>query len=319
MTFAGPLDMVVSIEDGLTSMTIPATGRAGARVLKLVVTDPSLQVDSSSEVPGTSGLAYLAARGWSTLYAESSAAALDGVLAWDEGTAEPVLSGSIITGGISLNILLSDPDAPIQTEPAGLEQFAELVPLPESSLALAATLWTVPSDSSTSSPSRELSAATAADPDARSTSASSWVLLVTGTDQALEQTNRDICDGISFHGIRQPDTEGRSRGPDELLEWQGPILPAAQGQSPDTEPESRRIGPGATFDHARQQTVPTRHGSQLHSEDRQANILGFMPMLSVVSVSTVIAGWIYRQRQRLRRPRPRGNGSRARESRGPSR
>ena len=63
-----------------------------------------------------------------------------------------MLPASITAGGVSLNVLLGGPDLPTSTDPGGVEQVAELVPLPETSLALAATLWTVSSDSPTTAP-----------------------------------------------------------------------------------------------------------------------------------------------------------------------
>ena len=104
--------------------------------------------DSSVEVAGASGLSYLAGAGLSGLDSGLSAGTVDEVFAGEDGEAtEPVLPASITAGGISLNVLLGGPDLPSKVDARGVEQVALLVPLPETSLALAATLWTVSSDS----------------------------------------------------------------------------------------------------------------------------------------------------------------------------
>ena len=169
MSYAGPLERFEMDDDFSTWPTTPlATGRATGHAFELYRHGParsrSIRVARS---PTRAGCLILrpAGRAVSSRYRQSSAG--DDVLAWEEGSTEPVSPASITAGGVSLNILLSGPDVPIHTEPGGLEQVAELVPLPESSLALAATLWTVPSDSPTSTPRWDLPAGKATDPDAR--------------------------------------------------------------------------------------------------------------------------------------------------------
>jgi hypothetical protein len=202
MSNVGPLELF-ELEDGFSTWTaaLSATGRATPHGLSFVVTDPSLQVDEMSEVPNTSGLSYLATGGGGTL--DSPRLSGDGALSWDDGLNEPISPTSITVGGASLNVLLSADQGLIETEPGSLEQFAELVPLPESSLALAATLWTVPSDSSTDSGPSDAPAGKPIDPDARNALASSWVLFVTGMDEALEQASRDIRDRDISRDARQ--------------------------------------------------------------------------------------------------------------------
>ncbi len=301
MSDAGPLEPI-EVDDGLaTSSAAPlATGRATANALSLLIINAGVQVDSTSELSNTSGLSYLATGGSAGLLSAPSAAAVDDWLAGDEGSTEPVLPVAITAGGVSLNILLGGADVPVQNEPGGLEQVAELVPLSESSLALAATLWSIPSDSPTSAPRWDLAPGKAADPDARKVAASAWALFVTGIDQALEQTCRDIQGGILSSEGRQGENEGHEGESDELLEWQGPILPAAQGGLPDTVPKSRPTGRSTTFNDAGQGTLQTRQDSQPTSDDSPPVMLGVMPTVSVVSVSSLIAAWFWRQYRRLR-------------------
>ena len=308
MSYAGSLESI-EMDDGILTWTAaaPATSRATGHALSFVVTDPSLQVEESSEVPNTSGLSYLATGDGATLYAPTSAG--DDVHAWDESSTEPISPALIIGGGVSLNVLLSGPDVSVNTEPVDLEQVAELVPLPQSSLALAATLWTVPSDSPTPSRRWDLSAGNPDDPDARKALASSWVVFVTAMDEAMKQTCRDIRDG-SFSGEgRHSGNEGPRGGPDELIDWKGPILPAGQGRLLEPKSKLPRSGRGATFDEAGQGTVRTQQDAQPHSDDGQPVVLGVMPMISVVSISTFCAGWFWRKWQRAQRLGLGGSGS----------
>jgi hypothetical protein len=309
MSYAGSLESI-EMDDVFSTWTAapPATGRASGHALSYIVTDPSLQFDARSEGPTISGLSYLATGGGSTLYTPTSAG--DDVHTSDESSSEPISPALIIGGGVSLNVLLIGPDMSVNTEPGGVEQVAELVPLPQSSLALAATLWSVPSDFPTASGRWDASSAGKADDaDARQAPASSWVLFVTGMDQALEQTSRDIRDGILSHDGRQSANEGPPGGPDELIDWQGPILPAGQGGLPEPKSKLPRTDPGATFGEAGQGTVRTQRNARPHSDDGQPVVLGAMPMISAVSISTLIAGWFWRKRQRGRRLGLGGRGS----------
>ena len=64
---------------------------------------------------------------------------------------------------------MAGPETPVQATADDLEQVAELIPLEESSLAMVATLWTVSSDSRTTSPERDVEPAGASlEPGARS-------------------------------------------------------------------------------------------------------------------------------------------------------
>jgi hypothetical protein len=295
MIMGGPMETVGPVDGFSTSMsTALATGRAVGREMNSFVADPSLQLDSSSEDSNTNGLFYLASGAWST-------GASDGSLALEENSTEPFLPGPITAGGVSLNILLADPDVPIRTEPDRLEQVAELVPLPETSLALAATLWTVPSDSPTSGAQSDLSSATATDSAAPLAAPSSSVNFVIGMDQALEQTYRDIREGMLYSHDGPPGIESPPGGEDELLDWHAPILPAGRGGSPVNETGSARTGGTGAFGEAGRMTLQSHEESPPDSHDGSPVALWAAPMISVVSVSTVIAGWFWNKRQRLRR------------------
>ena len=208
MSYSGPLESILETTGvSAFSTTTTATGRASTPV----IAGRSLQLDSYVEDSNLSGLSYLATGQGSALAFQSSTD--DDSLAWEESNTEPVPPGSITTGGLSLTNLLSGPDALTQPDPAGTEQVAELVPLPESSLALAATLWTVPSDSSTPPLRWHSPVEAATNANARAGAMSSWMLFVAGVDEALEQTCRELQENMPTSrggsNDRRPQLAGR--------------------------------------------------------------------------------------------------------------
>jgi hypothetical protein len=310
MSFAGSLESI-EMDDGFSPWTTTpqTTGRAIGHASNFFFTDPSLQLDVRNEGPSTTGLSYLASGGGgSTLYSPTSAG--DDLQIWDDDSTEPISSAAITLSGVSLSLLLSDPDLTIKTAPGNLDQFAELVPLPESSLALAATLWTVPSDSPSSSVRWDASTGRPIDPEVQKAATSSWILFVTGIDQALEQTSRGIRDGMFSHNPHQAADEGPAGAPDELIDWQGPILPGSQGGLRESKPKLPRTSRVVTSDEAGLGTLRSRHDSRPHSDDGQPVALGVMPMISAVSITTMIAGWFWRKRQQSQSPGGGRSGSR---------
>jgi hypothetical protein len=171
-------------------------------------------------------------------------------------------------------------------------------------------LWTVPSDSPSSSVRWDASTGTRIDPEVQKAATSSWVLFVTGMDQALEQTSRDIRDGMLSHNPRQTANDGPPGAPDELIQWQGPILPGSQGGLPESKPKLPRTSRVITSDEAELGTLRTGHDSRPHSDDGQPVALGVMPMISAVSITTMIAGWFWRKRQQSQSPGGGRSGSR---------
>jgi hypothetical protein len=309
VSYSGPLEIMDS-DDGLSTSTTTAmsTGRTTGRPMSFFFTEPSIQVDSSSEVPNTGGLSYLATGGWSTVDSVPSGAVVDDLFAGEESSTEPVSPAAITAGGLSLNILLGGPDAMMRSEPGGLDQVAELVPLPETSLALAAALWSVPSDAPTTAPESDPPSGLATNPAKRPGDPSSWALFMTGTNQALEQTCRDIRDEIVSSRGRQPADENPSGGQDALIEWQGPILPAAHAVAPANEPRSSLLKQTVAFDDA-VATSQTEESSPSDSNPGTRVVLGAIPMLSVVSISTMIAGWFWKKRQQSQPSGSRRNGA----------
>ena len=199
MTYSGALEPILASTD---PTEISDSSPAVDHTSNPIVAGRSVQLDASGEVNSAGGLSYVAA-GTSSAFCDSSAAD-ETLLAWEEGTAEPLLPGSITTGGLSLSVFLDG--AHVSTPgPVGVEPVVELVPLPESSLALAATLWAVSPDDSASMPGWHLAVARATEPNMHAAAVSSWMLFMTGVDQALEQTCRDLQETIvSASPARRP-------------------------------------------------------------------------------------------------------------------
>src|SRR5262249_29704968 len=140
---------------------------------------------------------------------------------------------SITAGEIPLDVLLSDPGMSTQGVPIALQQFAELIPLEDSSLALVATLWTVPSDppeepADESDPSNE--------PEVPVTSSASpppWAVFVIGLDEAFERS-RDARGTTISDSRQRSERENAGDVDEEPLEGRCPIIPTAEGtQQPD--------------------------------------------------------------------------------------
>jgi hypothetical protein len=300
----GPIGTIDPVDSSSTWLTTPvSSARAPGRPFSLLFSDASLLSDWSGEIASTSGLSYLATTESTSLLQESAAITREDVFAGEDDSTESILPASITVGGISVNILLNSADIGIQTEPPGLEQVAELVPLPESSLALAATLWSASADSLESPGQWRFEPENAADLDARGAFPSSWAVFVMGVDQALEQTCRDVQEGI--RSADGPEASSGTRGgvSQELIEWQGPILPAVQHAVSETTPKSTPAARPATLNAALQETLPSDKNSRPRSEDQQPLTLGVVPTISLVSVSTLIARWIWRKREHWQQSR----------------
>jgi hypothetical protein len=291
MSNAGPLPWLESSDVLFTWTATPwAASRGLLSASGFTGTGPSVQIDPNDESHGSSGLSYLGTGGWVTRLTEPLDLQRVDVVSVDEGSTEPVFPSSITGGGVPLSILLNGPDVPSPTESGGVEQVAELIPLPESSLALAATLWTVPSDSQTSRTRWDPPSGAAMGRAVPSASPSSWAVFLTGVDQAFEQTCHDVRESIHSSNRRLTETEGPSGGPDGQLEWQGPILPAAQGGLTSLLPGDARGD----------STSQTQEETQPQLDEGQPVLCWATPMLSVVSMSTFVVGCFWRKRRRGR-------------------
>jgi len=321
MSLSGPVLWTETDTGLLTWMSLTqAAGRSSGRGSSPIFAELALQMNPNGEAGSSSGLLYLATGGWTSVVDELSVLREAEVLPVDQGTTEPDMTVSTPVAGIPLSMLLSGTDVAIPTEQGNLEQIAELIPLSESSLALAATLWTVRSNSQASAPGLEL-ATGAADPALSSPSPTYWAVFMTGVDRAFEQTFRDVQADTPAGGGRHKNGEEPQRGLDNRLEWHGPILPGAGeglrgGKHRSTRPgrssatddsndaDPRMSGPPGVShlsdNEQGDETTKELEVAQPQDLDVQPVVLASTPVLWVVSVSSIVAGWFWgkkRERQ----------------------
>ena len=211
------------------------------------------------------------------------------MFAWEDGSTEPVLPASIIVGGISVNVLLGSSDVPIGTEPAGRRAGCRVGSAARNVAGPGRDFMDGLVGCSDTHTRSDMPSATPTDAPARSGFPSAWAIFVTGMDQALEQTCRDIRDGIprdaeSLHAGRTTRSNGKG-----------------QSYRPSRRDRLGRASPTCPDGDVLNRTLRSQENSQPDSNEGPGVALDVMPMLSVVSISAVIAGWFWRQRQRLRR------------------
>jgi hypothetical protein len=278
----------------------------------------------------------MTAGGRGPVLSQGSSAQSEEALRSDGGSDEPVPPGSITAGEIPLDILLSDPEASTQDVTIGLQQIAELIPVEDSSLALVATLWTVPSDTqaepaeeSDPSGAREESVPSSASPPP-------WAVFVIGLDEAFERS-RDACGKMLSDGAGKVEGEEAGDAVRERLEWRCPIIPTAEGrrQLDRAEWSSSGVGPAA-IDRATPsgeadpcRPLPSRlsrgeervaracpeDGSPHHAGDGRPLTEGALPLAWAASGSALIAGWFW-ARRRLRQGWGLGRSGRKNHRRG---
>jgi hypothetical protein len=306
----------------LMMMTESAAGRASGSGFGSISTGPSTQMDLSMDSSGNGWMSYVATGGWVASDVQAPVFRGDVVPALDETATEPSTAASITAGEVPLSVLLSGPDAPVQTGSDRVEQVAELIPLEESSLALVATLWTVSSDSQTSPPQGDVEPAGGGmDPHAPLASPPSWTAFIIGLNEAFEQSQRDVEQGF-FSSPRRPTEGARGRGAlDEVLPWQGPIVPAAERGSFEKVRGGSRTGSPAPPDEATRLRTGNDarpcHAARVEAASSQSGegqtvAVASLPAISAVSALGLIAGWFWTQRERLARFRPERNGWRSR-------
>ena len=132
----------------------------------------------------------------------------------DSITAETILGESPLSG------LLFRDQAGVDNH----KHVAELSPVDRSSpLALAATLWTTPSQFRVGSQAGRLTAGCPSLHHDVEPSTLSWKVFVMGLDQAFERSYRDVSRGRALTA----ESERSSREAADRVEWRGPILPIA--------------------------------------------------------------------------------------------
>ncbi|HEV3121532.1 MAG TPA: hypothetical protein VGY53_06500 [Isosphaeraceae bacterium] len=158
----------------------------------------SIQMDTSHDSTSAGWMSYVATGGLEDGVYQSTTVRIYHDFSFDDIFAFPVppLSAAALEGYLSN--LLSGPDAQTEMSYDNVQEVAELVPLPGSSLALIATLWTISSDSqgALAQPSERLDAGDL--PISCSPAPRAWVRFVAGLDDAFEHTRIDSRASLDF-------------------------------------------------------------------------------------------------------------------------
>jgi hypothetical protein len=318
ITFAAPISATQT--SAISSLQIMAMQVAGGRASTGTSMQSggvlSTQVDHANEPIGGGWMSYIADGDWGSGGMQPQSVSLDDWTTGADNVGEPISLAAITAGGAPLSVLLTGPELPTQTTTADLQQVAELIPSDESSLALVATLWTVPSGIPTGAQRvQRLDTSPAWLTDAATTP--SWTAYLIGLDQALEQSRRDIEQVVSPAQGRLMPIERDQLEVDRQLEWERPIMPVGTGWVSDRRETSPRdpasIVDNDTINALAADRLPTAGGPEstrpavagdgapARSEPASFVKAGTLPLLSVLSASTAIMGWLWTRRNRKRR------------------
>jgi hypothetical protein len=212
---------------------------------------------------------------------------------------------SLVDGEAPIGLLLSGPQAPDRASSESQEQVAELVPLSDSSLALAGTLWSVSAESAPSADSPDQGADSASELSSSQAATAPQTAFLMGLDQSIRQTAVDLrAETLAGTMFVAQDGSGSAAG-ERSIQWTGPILPGASGMSrPATRttwPKRFRAITPSTTSRATLQSPSAQSRSKdvepARSENDRPLVLGTLPLASAISASTFIAGWIWRIRK----------------------
>ena len=263
----------------------------------------TVQGDPSIESAGVGGMSYATAVGRGPALTQAAFAPGEGPSSSGEGADEAVLPAPITAGEIPVDILLSEPSLSSQDASMGLQQVAELIPVEDSSLALVATLWSLPSgapsrasDSDDPEGDREESAPSSASPPP-------WAVFVIGLDEAFERS-RDACGKTLRDGARREDGVAEN-GAEGRLEWRCPIIPAPEGRRQPDRPAGDRAITSGEADPIRPVPSPSsvdeeriaRPSPEQGAGDGQPPTEEAVPLAWAVPGSALIAGWFWARRR----------------------
>lgn len=271
----------------------------------------ALQVDHASEGVGGGWMSYVVGGDWSSGGKQVDSSPEDSVtpgLEGDEGAPAAIADGSA-----PFTALLAGAQMPTQTTSDDLEQVAELLPPSGSSLALVATLWTVPSGSSAREQAdQSLDTDQVSPTDLRMTAPATGYVI--GLDQGFEQIRRQIHDkhpqfDRSWTGSERDQTEI-----DRQLEWGRPVVPMAAAWAFDRTSAASGKSDAGFDDEAIEALAADRteapgspessvsisdQGTAAAATSEAASLVtaSTLPLVAAVSASTALSGWLWRRRK----------------------
>ncbi len=316
-TFAAPSSSTQT--SAISPLQMMAMGVAGGRAASGTSLQSggglSAQVSSANEPIGGGWMSSIAAGDWgsggmqppSFSLADSTTTA---------AVAEPSSPAAITADGAPLSVLVTGPELPTQTTSDDLQQVAELIPRDQSSLALVASLWTVPSEIPTGAEWFQRLDASPAWLEAAAMTPSCTAYMI-GLDQAILQSYRGLEQVVSPAQVPLIPNERDRLELDRQLEWERPIIPVGTGWVSDRRETSPRDTASALANDAidalatgRLQTAGCLESSvasvasdvaPARSEPASLVKAGTLPLLGALSASTAITGWLWTRRNRKRR------------------
>jgi hypothetical protein len=253
---------------------------------------------------------YMAVGAWRAISFEMSTLSRQDFDFLRDARSADLQSNSVMAGTMLSKNLLSAINLFDQTAVTH-ERFAELSPLEQSSpLALVATLWTAPSWTPFYPQKGSQNGDRADRHRETASSLSSWKAYVMGVDEAFERNCRDVCQGLSA-GAAQPLSASTPSEHAGSAEWRMPVVPMSvpawlgagrDGLLPPgrarcdqavPSPEEARLG--AAYD-ARESESPSRLSEAHESADLAKAVSTSVPILALVTSSTLIAGWFWTRR-----------------------
>jgi hypothetical protein len=299
----------------LQIMAIPmASGRAASVAPITSGGGLAIQFDHASDAIGGGWMSYVVAGDWGSGELQPVLAADDSLTTLLDTTDASL--AAIADGSAPLSVLLNGPEVPAPAPAGDLEQVAELLPQSESSLALVATLWSAPSDNPIRTSGDQTNNAIA--PTSTGTErAPSWKAYLMGLDEAFEQTRQAIRQVDSTSQRQSISSQHDQIELDRQLEWERPIVPLATGWVSERRDFLSNRPASAVDDDAVSAIAADRmqgdgspesglsaaasEESRQHSEVASLVTAAALPLLSVVSASTALTGWLWSRRIRRRR------------------
>ncbi len=282
-----------------------STGHSDPSTIPSIALGRSAAFNQTNQADQPAWTSYLAADTTDGSIAESTVVAGSDIVGQDDVDDSPTPLASLVDGEAPIGLLLSGPQALDRASTESQEQVAELVPLNDSSLALAGTLWSVSAESAPSSDSQDQGAESAGEPSS-SQIATCAPNGLPDRPGPIDYTNRRRPShrGPRWHCVRRSRRVAECRGA-AIDRMDGADTSWSLGNVPTGE--AHDVAQAVPCDNARRnerrniQLPSTQSRSKdaepTRSESDRPIMLGTLPLVSMISASTFIAGWIWRIRK----------------------